>query len=187
MVSRLNNFSESSCIFFSLTKGYFLSDNRAFIFYLTSMVDVTDCPSSLICIPTSAALSALSESSAVRVNPVEKDTSNSVSLSLLNGLVSSNHFKTSSTAYASHFICVLASSLWTGKCLLTSVLPHPLVDIRQMTKGEHTSFMARKNCFSFCLCSVHLVTWLSSLMSAQCKCHTMCWTTNDLSNGQRGK
>ena len=39
---------------------------------------------------------------------------------------------------------------------------------------------------SYSLCSVHLLTWLPSLMSAQCRCHTKCRTTHGWSNGQRG-
>ena len=127
MMSQLNNFSESSCIFFSLTKGDFLSYDRAFIFDLTSIVDVTDCPYSLICIsiPTSAALSALFESSTVLVNPVEKYTCNALFLSLSNDLISSNHFRTSSTASVSRFICVCKCSVdWK---IFTVVLLHPLV------------------------------------------------------------
>ena len=73
-------------------------------------------------------------------------------------------------------LCGLVTGYWL---LVTDILLHPRVDIRQVTTGEHPAFMTRKNCFSFCLCSVHLVTWLSSLISAQCKCHTMCRTTHD--------
>ena len=61
--------------------GIFLSDDRACTLNFTCMIDVTDFLSRFmyIFLPTSAALSALTvstASSAVLVNPVEKDTSN---------------------------------------------------------------------------------------------------------------
>ena len=94
MISRLTNFRELRWIFFSLIMGIFLNDDRTCTFDLISMVNVTDCPSSWICISlhTSADLPALTESSPVLVNPVEKDTDYSLSRSLLNGLLSSYLF-----------------------------------------------------------------------------------------------
>ena len=54
------------------------------------MVDVNEWSSNLICICLPlAALSALTESSHVLINPVEKDMKNSLSQSLSNGLASS--------------------------------------------------------------------------------------------------
>ena len=84
------------------------------------MIDVTDFPSRFICIflPTSVALSPLTASSAVLVNPVEKDTSNCLSRSRSKGLFSSSHLRTSPIASVSRFICVLARSLWSGPCFL---------------------------------------------------------------------
>ena len=54
MISRLNNFNKSKYIFLSFTMGIFLSDDSACTFDLTSVVTVTDCPFSLICITGSA-------------------------------------------------------------------------------------------------------------------------------------
>ena len=67
-----------------LNFGIFLRDEKACTFNFTPMVDVTGCPSSFICICLriswiSVDLSALT--SAVLVNPDEKDTSNCLSRS----------------------------------------------------------------------------------------------------------
>ena len=68
----------------------------------------------IISLPSSVVLSALTESSIVLVKPVEKDTSNSFSRSLSNGLFSSNYFRARSTASASRILCVLVRYLWSG-------------------------------------------------------------------------
>ena len=143
MISRLN-FTESRWIFFLLTVGIFLSDDRAFTFDLTSMLDVTHCPSSLICIFTSAAVSALTESPSMLVNPVEKDTSNSLSWLLLNGMFSSNNIRASSTAsicISLHLCLKQVSMEW---CIFTNIFFQPLVDVRKVTEGEHPAFVVRK-------------------------------------------
>jgi len=122
--------------------GIFLSDDSACTFDLIYMVNVTDCPPSLICISvsTSAALSPLTEPFHVLVNPVEKDTRNSLSRSLSNGLFSSDHSRASSTA----FICVLARSLYgVEHSVFPDVLLHPLFDVREVTEGEHSALVAR--------------------------------------------
>ena len=70
ITSRLNNLSEFMRIFFALTLEIFLSDDKAFNLNFTSIVDVTDFPSSFICISlsTSVALPAFTASSAVFVS-----------------------------------------------------------------------------------------------------------------------
>ena len=114
-ISQLKNLSESSRIFFSLTLGIFLSEDRACSLNLTSMVVVTDCPSSFFCmsLPTAAALSAFTPSPVVLVDPVENDTSKLLSRSWSKGWF---HLRTSAIASASR---VIASSLWSGQCFLT--------------------------------------------------------------------
>jgi len=107
----------------SLTVRSFLSDDRAFTFDLTSMVDVPDCPSSLICISISCCLSTDWVISCACESCWE-DMSNSFSWSLLKGMFSSDHFRVSLTASASSFICVLARSLWSAACLLASSCMH---------------------------------------------------------------
>ena len=77
----------------------------------------------------------------------------------------------SSNASASHCISVLSRSVWSGACLLTSSSICWLASDKWLRVSTQHLWPER-NCFSFSLCSIHLLTWLPSLMFAQCRCHT---------------
>ena len=119
----------------SLTLGIFLSDERACTLNSTCMVDVTDFLSRFICIflPTSATLSALTASSAVLVNPVEKDTSNCLSRSRSKGLFSSSHLWISSIACVSLHPCI--GKVFVGWTMFLDTLFHAVIDIGKVDGG----------------------------------------------------
>ena len=76
MIRRLKSLSESTTSFFPLTLGPLLRLSNDFTLCLVSIESRTVRPFILACmaLPTSSALSALTASSGVLLNPVEKDT-----------------------------------------------------------------------------------------------------------------
>ena len=61
------------------------------------------------------------------------------------------------------------------------VFLHPQVDIREVTEVEDLALVGIIT-VSHSLCSVHLLIWLPSLISAHCRCHIKCRTIHGCSN-----
>lgn len=115
------------------------------------------CISLCISLPTSAALSALTESSLVLLNPVEKDMSNPFSITVKWLVLLKPFLGKFNYPSISHHLCFGKVSVeWS---LFPNIFLNTLVDrvITKITKGEHPALVARVS-FSFSLCSVHLLT-----------------------------